>query len=213
MSPSISAFGVSAATESTTIRSIAARAHQLIGDLERLLAVVRLRHQQLLETHAEPSRVLRIERVLGVDERAGAAQPLRLGDRVQRQRRLARRLGAEDLDDPAARQPADAERHVERQRSRRDDLDVADVLAPSSGMIAPLPNCFSMAAMAACTAFKRSLVLHGLPLVVVQTMTSRRSSRRRRCRSSLAHARRLLAPARTCRRSRALSMVPSRSAR
>jgi hypothetical protein len=38
------------------------------------------------------------------------------------------------------------------------------VLVPSSGMIAPLPNCFSMAAMAACTALKRSLVFMSLPL-------------------------------------------------
>src|SRR4051794_37343268 len=37
-------------------------------------------------------------------------------------------------------------------------------LLPSSGMIAPLPNCFSMAAMAACTALKRSLVFMISPL-------------------------------------------------
>src|SRR4051812_18558671 len=37
------------------------------------------------------------------------------------------------------------------------------VLVPSSGMIAPLPNCFSMAAIAACTAFKRSLVFISSP--------------------------------------------------
>jgi cell division septum initiation protein DivIVA len=43
-------LGVSAATESTTIRSIGAGAHQRVRDLERLLAAVRLADQQLLES-------------------------------------------------------------------------------------------------------------------------------------------------------------------
>ena len=125
-----------------------AGAHELVGDLERLLAVVGLRDQQLLDLDAEPARVVDVERVLGVDERAHAAGALRLGDRVQRQRGLARRLGAVDLDDAAARQAADAEREVERDRAGRDDVDLGAISPPSSGMIAPLPNCFSMAAMA-----------------------------------------------------------------
>jgi hypothetical protein len=90
-----------------------ARADELIGDLQRLLAVVGLRDQQILQLHAQPPRILRIERVLGVDERAVATQLLRLRDRMQRQRRLARRLRSEDLDDPTARQPADAQRDIE----------------------------------------------------------------------------------------------------
>ena len=48
---------------------------------------------------------------------------LRLGDHVVDERRLARRLRAEDLDDAAARQPADAEREVERERAGRDRAD------------------------------------------------------------------------------------------
>ena len=55
--------------------------------------------------------------MLGVDERRRAAQFLRLRDRLQRQRRLARLLGSEDLDDPAAGQSADAERPVQADRS------------------------------------------------------------------------------------------------
>src|SRR3990172_8729998 len=58
--------------------------------------------------------------MLGVDERADAAELLRLGDHVVDERRLPRRLGPEDLDDPAAREAADAEREVEREASRRD---------------------------------------------------------------------------------------------
>ena len=72
---------------------------------------------------AEPARVVGVERVLGIDERAHAARALGLGDRVQRQRGLARRLRAVDLDDAAARQPAAAERDIERDRAGGDDLD------------------------------------------------------------------------------------------
>ena len=68
-------------------------------------------------------RVLRVHRVLGVDEGADAAAALRLGDHVVDERRLARRLRAEDLDDAAARQAADAEREVERERAGRDRAD------------------------------------------------------------------------------------------
>jgi hypothetical protein len=39
---------------------------------------------------------------------------------VQAHGRLARTLGTEDLDDPSARDAADAERDVERQRAGRD---------------------------------------------------------------------------------------------
>src|SRR3972149_1439161 len=56
----------------------------------------------------------------GVDDRADAAELLRLGDHVVDERRLPRRLGPEDLDDPAAREAADAEREGEREASRRD---------------------------------------------------------------------------------------------
>jgi len=49
---------------------------------------------------------------------------LRLGDDVQRQRRLSRRLGAVDLDDPALRDPPHPEREVEWQRSGRYGLDL-----------------------------------------------------------------------------------------
>ena len=65
--------------------------------------------------------------MLGVDEGAGAAALLRLGDDMQRQRGLAGAFRAVDLDDPAARQAADAEREVEAQGTGRDDLDLLAV--------------------------------------------------------------------------------------
>jgi hypothetical protein len=100
-----------------------ARANQELGDLQRLLARVRLRDEEVVDVDADPARVLRVHRMLGVDEGADPAAALRLGDHVVDERRLARRLRPEDLDDPAARQPADSEREVERQRARRDGAD------------------------------------------------------------------------------------------
>ena len=117
-----------------------ARADEQLADLERLLARVGLRDEQLVDVDADPLRVRRVHRVLGVDERADAAAALRLGDHVVDERRLARRLGPEDLDHAAARQPADAERHVERERARRDgaDRDLRLVVHLHDGALAEL---------------------------------------------------------------------------
>ena len=52
------------------------RAHQRVGDLERLLAVIRLRDQELVDVDAELARVADVERVLGVDEGRDAAGAL-----------------------------------------------------------------------------------------------------------------------------------------
>jgi hypothetical protein len=58
-----------------------------------------------------------------IDEGADPAAALRLGDHVVDEGRLPRRLRPEDLDDPPAREAADAEGEVERQRPRRDGAD------------------------------------------------------------------------------------------
>ena len=105
-----------------------ARADEDLGDLERLLPAVRLRDEQVVGVDAELAGVQRVERVLGVHERRHAAALLRLGDDVQRQRRLARRLRAVDLDDAAAGEAAHAQRGVDRQRAGGDGGDV-DLLA------------------------------------------------------------------------------------
>jgi len=67
--------------------------------------------------------------MLGIDEGAGAAGLLRLGDAVQRERGLAGGFRPVDLDDPAAWQAADPERDVEAQGSARDRLDLDRALA------------------------------------------------------------------------------------
>ena len=79
--------------------------------------------------------------MLGVDEGRDPAQPLRLGDDVERERRLARRLRAVDLGHAPARQAADAEGGVERQRAGRDDGDLLERPAraqPHDGALAEL---------------------------------------------------------------------------
>ena len=124
ISPSISAFGVSAATESIATTSSAPERIEQLADLERLLAGVGLRDEQVVDVHADPLRVRRVHRVLGVDERADPAAALRLGDHVVDERRLPRRLRAEDLDDAPSRQTTDPESEVERERARRDRADV-----------------------------------------------------------------------------------------
>ena len=100
-----------------------AGADQHLGDLEGLLAVVGLGDQQLVDVDAELLGVLRVEGVLGVDEGGQAAGLLGLGDDLEGERRLARGFRAEDLDDAAARDAADAERGVDRERAGRDDGD------------------------------------------------------------------------------------------
>ena len=79
--------------------------------------------------------------MLGVDERAHAAELLGLGEDVVDERRLTRGLRAEDLDDAAARDATDAERDVERQRSGRDRVDGdprSGVAHPHDGALAEL---------------------------------------------------------------------------
>ena len=60
-----------------------AGAHQDLDDLERLLAGVRLRDQQILDVDAELLGVIDIERVLRVDVRRHAARLLDVGRQVQ----------------------------------------------------------------------------------------------------------------------------------
>src|SRR6185436_19375431 len=94
------------------------------GDLECLLAGIRLRDEELVDVDPARPRVARVERVLDVDERGDAAPALGLGDDVLAERGLARRLRAEDLRDPAARDAAHAEREVERDGAGRDGIDL-----------------------------------------------------------------------------------------
>ena len=124
ISPSSSARGTSAATESITSTSTAPERTSVSAISSACSPCVGLRDQQVVDIDAELARIDRVERVLGIDEGADAALLLGFGDGVQRQRGLAGGFRPVDFDDAAARQAADAERDVEPERAGRDGLDV-----------------------------------------------------------------------------------------
>ena len=101
-----------------------AGAHQRVGDFERLLAMIGLRDQEVVDLDAELAGIDRVERVLGVDEGADAALLLGFGDGVQRERGLAGRFRPVDFDHAPARQAADAERDIEPERAGGNDVDI-----------------------------------------------------------------------------------------
>ncbi len=122
ISPSISARGTRAATESTTIDIDRVAAHQHLGDIQGLLAGVRLGDQQVIEVHSQLLGIAGIQGMLGIDEGGRAAQLLGIGDHVQGQGGLARALRAEDLDHPAAGDAADPDGQVEVERPGADRI-------------------------------------------------------------------------------------------
>lgn len=105
-----------------------AGAHQRVGDLQRLLAGIRLGDQQLVDVDAQLAGIGRVERVLRIDEGAGAAGLLGLGDGVQGQRGLARAFRPVDFNDAALRQAADTQRDVETERAGGNHLRLDQVL-------------------------------------------------------------------------------------
>jgi len=117
------------------------RPDQGLRNLQRLLAEVGLRDQEVLDTDAQLPGVLRIERVLGVDERRQAAGGLCVGDDVQCERCLSGRLRAVDLDHPAAGHPSDSERGVERDRAAGNHVhpDLRPFTQPHHGTLPELP--------------------------------------------------------------------------
>ena len=60
---------------------------------------------------------MHIERVFGVDEGAGAAQLLHLGDDLERESGLAGRLRAVDLDHTTAGKAANAQGDIKTERA------------------------------------------------------------------------------------------------
>src|SRR5690606_525527 len=85
-----------------------------------------LRDQKLTDIDTELAGIARIERMFGIDEGAGAALLLGLGDAMQRHGSLARAFRTIDLDDAAFGQPTNPQRDVEAERSRRDRFDLDD---------------------------------------------------------------------------------------
>ena len=102
-----------------------AAADQHLGDLESLLAGVRLGHQQVVHVHTQLAGVPHVQRVLGVDEGRDASLPLGIRDDVEAKRRLPAGLGPVDFADAAPRDATDADRGVEVDGARRDHFDLA----------------------------------------------------------------------------------------
>ena len=123
ISPSISARGTNAATESITTRSSAAERTSMSAISRACSPESGCDTRSSSMFTPELARVRGVERVLGVDERGDATLRLRLGDHVQAHGRLARALRTEHLDDPPLRDATDAERDVQRQRAGGDDGD------------------------------------------------------------------------------------------
>jgi hypothetical protein len=97
--------------------------------------------QQVGEVHAQLLGVLRVQRVLGVDEGTHAVLLLHLGNDLQGQRGLAGRFRAVDLDHAAAGQAAHAKGDVQAQRTGGNHLDVLNDFAfaqPHDGALAEL---------------------------------------------------------------------------
>ena len=135
-------------------------ADQGLADFQRLLAVVRLGDEQIVEVDAELAGVCGVERMFGVDEGGHAARLLGLGDDLQGEGGLAGRLRPEDFDHAAARESADAEGAVEGDGPvGMTAMGTMASLFPSR-MMEPLPNCFSICERANSIA-RATLVRHG----------------------------------------------------
>ena len=100
-------------------------AHQHVGDLQGLLAGVRLGDQQFVHVDAQAFGVDRVQGVLGIDEGAGTALLLGLGDDVQGEGSLARGLGPVDFHHPALGHATHAEGDIQAQGTGGDDFHIA----------------------------------------------------------------------------------------
>ena len=100
-----------------------AGAHQGLDDLERLLAGIGLRNEQVLDIDAAFGCISRIERMFHVDIGCRSAQFLGFSHDVLAEGGLAGGFRAIDLGDAAARDAADAQGDIQRERAGRDGFD------------------------------------------------------------------------------------------
>src|SRR6185369_13723659 len=90
----------------------AAAPDQNLSDFQGLFAKVRLGNEQVIGIDAQPFGITGVQGMLGIDEGDIPSPSLGLGNNVQGERSLARRLRAVDLGDPAAGETADAEGQI-----------------------------------------------------------------------------------------------------
>ena len=101
-----------------------AGADQGLGDLQRLLAGVRLGDQHILHVNAQRLGIGGVQSVLRVHKGYLAAHFLGLGQHVQCQRGLTGGLRSVDLHNTAPGQAADTQRQIQRQGAGGDGLHV-----------------------------------------------------------------------------------------
>ena len=104
-----------------------AAAHQRLGDLQRLLAGIRLGDQHILHIDAQRLGVGGIQRVLGVHKGHLTALLLGLRQHMEGQRSLAGGFRAVDLHYTAPGQAPDPQRQIQRQRAGGDRLHIGHV--------------------------------------------------------------------------------------
>ena len=116
--------------------------HQGLGNLQGLFAGIGLRHQKIIGLHPKFSGIGKIERMFGVHKGRRAAGLLRLRNRMETQRRLSRRFRAKNFHHSTAGQSPDPQRHVQRQRPGRDDLNVVKHVTRSEFHDRAFPKLF-----------------------------------------------------------------------
>ena len=109
-----------------------AGADQGLGDLQGLLAGVRLGDQHIVNVHPQGPGVGGVQGVLRVHEGHLAPGLLGLGHDVEGQGGLAGGLGAVDLDDPPPGHAADAQGQIQGQGPGGDDFHVQVGLVPQA---------------------------------------------------------------------------------
>ncbi len=87
--------------------------HQHVGDVQRLLAVVRLGNEQFIDLHAQAGGIVGVQRMFCVHKSCRPPHLLTFGDDMQSQRGFARRLGAINFRHTATRDAADTEGEIQ----------------------------------------------------------------------------------------------------
>ena len=89
-------------------------AYQSISNLQRLLAIIRLRNQQIVNINAQMARIFRIQCVLRINEGCIAAQLLRLSNHMQSHSRLTGRFRSINFNHTSTGNTADTKSNIQR---------------------------------------------------------------------------------------------------
>ena len=124
ISPSISARGTKAATESTTTTSNAPERTNASAISNACSPVSGWLRYRVVDVHADASSIGRVQGMFDVDKAAHAAGPLGFGNDMQTERGLTGAFGAVDFDDTAFGHTAHAQGNVQAQAAGGDGFHV-----------------------------------------------------------------------------------------